>query len=103
MPRLRQPRPIAAHNLTTNNAAPDLHALFGDLPTLPLALCADDNPKLWDETVNATVIERNKAICRQCGELDACAAWARNLGRNKLRGVVAGRLHDGAKQKDRGA
>ena len=80
MPRLRQPRAITAHNLTTNNAAPDLHALFGDLPTLPLALCADDNPKLWDETVNATVIERNKAICRHCRELDACAALGAEPG-----------------------
>ena len=68
-----------------------IFAALAGIPDLHRGLCVGDDPRIWDETVNTAVIQRNQKIC---------GAWARNLGRNKLRGVVAGRVYGAAKQGD---
>lgn len=77
-----------------------IFAALAGIPDLHRGLCVGDDPRIWDETVNTAVIQRNQKICGACPELAACGAWARNLGRNKLRGVVAGRVYGAAKQGD---
>lgn len=79
------------------NLVEQLFAALLSIPDLRRGLCVGDDPTLWDAT-SGPAVERNRAICAQCVEQSACAAWARTQGRGKLTGVVGRKLYGGDPQ-----
>lgn len=67
-----------------------LEAILREAPALPRALCRGE-PAVFDAADEAAA-ERARELCGMCPELAACRRWSKSLPRDRVTGVVAGRL-----------
>jgi hypothetical protein len=84
----RHPTPIESDLMTVGL----IELVLRDTPALPGALCRGEH-QLFDSTEPVDVASAIE-LCGWCPAITACSAWADRMPRNKLLGVVAGRLYE---------
>ena len=70
-----------------------LELILRDAPSLPGALCRDEDPRIFDADADAVAAAAAVALCHRCPALAACERAANAAPHNHVSGVLAGRVY----------